>query len=152
MQKSTVRFFFLKVSDYQWKWFQTHASTVKAYLERKTHIGTPSVMDWSPNSTLMKQCGMILTESRTKGWQYQKKRFETPSRRPEKYSQRLFKKITICLGEFRLCWSIKLAMQNIIFLSSVFALFTVSLCLYLFPSFLEKYKEERVAQCFCTVV
>lgn len=28
------------------------------------------------------------------------------------------------------------------FLSSVFALFTVSLCLYLFPSFLEKYKGE----------
>lgn len=64
-------------------------NAAKAHLDRKTKmkhfqswIGLPT----AGTSTLPKQCGIILTQNKTKGCQNPMKSFERPSRSLENYS------------------------------------------------------------------
>lgn len=70
LQKRSVRFCV---------WLVTASFFSMTVMDRKTHSGELSVMDWHPQ--IPELCGIILTESRSKGSKHPKKSFKCPSKR-----------------------------------------------------------------------
>lgn len=76
---------------------QPSVNAVKAYLDRKTHNGTPTVMDWPPQSPDLNIIGAVgdhLDRQWNKRQPTSKKSFEYLSRSLENYLSRLLEEMT----------------------------------------------------------